>query len=208
MKFYKTHLSSLLIYLFLFFTSSVNAASSVSFQKIKSAEPSFKDIMSAHLRHEHLSDDEFNGWQKRIRQAPYLPKLYLGFDQQLKRSDSLSVNDNISITSGLVTEGPEDNNYDVNSDVGQVFRVRAVWDLDQLIFQHEQFSLASTRRQFAVERSREADAIYKIYEARYLCLAQYFTTRTAAFYTKYLLLTDRLDEITNGVFTNRFWRKQ
>lgn len=198
---------------FLVFAFHSDAADSSSFIKIKNAEPSLREIMNVHLQREHLSDDEFQGWQKRIRTAPYLPQLYLGYDQQLKKSDSLSINDNISVSDGIVTEAPEDNNYDIDNDVGQVFRVRAVWELDEIIFHRHQFPLANVRRQYAVERSRVSDALYKIYEARYLCLAQYFATKATApqkadqFYTKYLLLTDRLDELTAGKFTDRFWRK-
>lgn len=181
---------------------------------IKSSEPSFSDIMQVYFANENLDGEDLRGWPKKIKTAPYLPTLYVGFDHQIRQTQSQSVKDNISVTSGIVTVGPADNNYDFNNNFGSAMHVRAVWNLDELIFNRYDVELFNARQANAKTRAGFSADIYKIYEGRYLCLEQYLelkqtgSHKAGVFYAKFLALTDRLNEITRDTFQNKFWREK
>lgn len=184
-----------------------------SFQKIVKAEPKFSEFAHAAYRHQELTEARLRAWQKRAAKAALLPKLYVGYDHSFKEGESLSITDNISVTSSGVTIGPEDNDIDYDQNLGQVIRVRAVWDLNKVVFNRDSLAVSNQRFQLYKLRRELSDSLYDLYEKRYLYLKEYFRLRGRApnkaksFYLKYELLTDRLDEITGGRFTDQLWRK-
>lgn len=184
------------------------------FTQIKDSEPDFKDIMRVFTLHSNLGDAEFRDWEKKIKKAAYLPTLYVGYDHQLRQAESLSVTDNISVSSGIVTVGPEDNDYDLDNNQGQTIRMRAVWNLDEAIFNRYLFALENARANRFKTRGRVEQEIFKIYEERYLYLVQYLSAKRARpdraeiFYARFLLLTDRLNQLTDNQFADHFWREK
>jgi len=183
-------------------------------QKIVSKEPVFSDIVKAYLKREGLENDYLKSWQKRIKIAPMLPKLYAGYDHSFKESQGHSVTDNISVSSGTVTIGPEDNDYDFDSDLGRVIRVRAVWNLNELIFNRNYFSLSKERRDVAKTRYVLIQNLFTIYRDRHQYLVEYFKYRRSSklrateSFEHYILLTERLNSLTGGVFENMWWDGQ
>lgn len=182
-----------------------------SFVEIRDAEPEFAEILKAYLRRERLDGRGFASWKRRIRTAPLLPTLYAGYDQQIKRNASASITDNTSISGGIVTVGPEDNDYDFDNGLGRSVHVRAVWDLSETVFNRYEFAAVSARQRDAQLRSRAEADLYKIYEARHLYLAQFLMSRSrpekaAVAYARYLELTARLDALTGGAFAGLFWK--
>lgn len=203
------------VFIFLLFTISAEAAIPSylkQFQNIKQNEPSFSEILRIFYENEKLTYQEWSMWQKRLKKSAYFPKVYLGFDHQLKESQSLSVTDNISISGGNVTIGPDDNDLDFDNDLGQTFRVRLVWDLEQTVFNKNFFQLARGRYSLANMRFNLSEKIFKVYQARYGFLAEHLRLKTQSrnksllYYTKFLLLTDRLNELTNHLFEERLWK--
>lgn len=172
-------------------------------------EPSFHEIVNAFLREEGMDTNEYQQWQKSIRRAPLFPTLYVGFDHQFKQSTSTSTADNVSISGGNITIGPQETNTDYDADLGNVIRLRAVWRLDQLIFNSDQFTLARERRDFSLTRTKLISELFKIFDQRSQALAAYRATqdqrKSGAYFAKYLSLTARLDQATGGIFHNRFW---
>jgi hypothetical protein len=184
------------------------------FVEIKAAEPSFADVLKIYLQGEHLDGREFRSWKNRIRTAPFLPTLYAGYDHQIKKGASAGVDGTTSISGGIVTVGPDENNYDFDSDLGQAVHVRAVWELSDVAFSRYEFAAASVRQRDVQLRGRAEEALYKIYESRHLYLAQYLASRggsggkAVSAYARYLELTDRLDALTGGEYSNRFWKEK
>lgn len=181
---------------------------------IKSHEPDLQQILAEYFRLEKLDGRDLASWQKKMKAAPYLPTLYLGYDHQIKKAESLSINDNISVSGGAITIGPEDNDYDLNNNSGTVMRVRAVWNLDEIILSAQTAALTNARRDATRLRSALSEDVAKIYEERYLYLAQYFAAKSAApqkmnlYYAKFLVLTDRLNALTANRFAHQFWREK
>lgn len=199
------------IFLFCLFSLPSFAA---NFSQIKKHEPNFSQIQQAFFDHEELSLTELNREQKRARRSALLPILSLGYDHQLKRAESLSITDNISVTSAGVTVGPEDNDIDYGSNWGQMIRVRAVWRLDRLLTNSESLAVLKHKASVVKLRFQYSKELFALYEKRYALLWQYLQSRRSAplkakqFYAKYEWLTDELDALTGRRFQNRFWREK
>jgi hypothetical protein len=204
------------IFFFLFIATgfSKNSLARDGFQNIKAREPSFSQILKAYLKRQDFTTTNLKKWERKIKMAPFFPTLYAGYDHQLRETEALSVNDNISVSGGTVTIGPEDNDWDLANNQGQVFRVRAVWQLSDAIFNRDLFALSQERRALSkICQEAEAD-LYKIFEERHLYLAQYLmqasgqSKKSQLYYTKYLLLTERLDALTGRRFSKLWWRNK
>lgn len=181
---------------------------------IAASEPPLSEIIATYFELERLDGANIRAWHRKIKLAPFLPTLYVGFDQQLKKTQSFSVDDNTSLSGGTVTVGPEENSYDFNDGVGRVLRVRAAWELSETVFSRYDVALAGAKQRESQIRSRAESEIYKTHEARRLYLTQYLLFRgntpekAIAAYARYLVLTDRLDAWTGQKFHDLFWRKK
>ncbi len=184
----------------------------ISYNAIKANEPSLKKLTDAAFAGYGLDASATQSWSKKLKTSALLPKFYVGFDHQIKNSESLAITDNISTTSGGITIGPEDNNIDIDQDSGQVLRLRASWELSDLVFHSNQMALSKHRADLLRLRRVLSDEIYDIYEKRYFVLQQYLavrksrSTKAQILLVKLDLLTDRLDELSNSQFHNDFWR--
>lgn len=189
-------------------------AETPTFLKIISSEPSFSEILNVYYMGEGLTNHHIHKWQRKIKTAPLLPTLYAGYDHSLSESQGLSINDNISVSDGTVTIGPEDNDVDFDEDLKHTFRVRAVWRLDELVFNRDNFLLAREWRSVTHSRSELGQKLYQLYEKRCASLMQYLEFKNVAaskarvFYSRYLLLTDHLDALTGGRFHKKWWKKE
>lgn len=206
----------------LFFLATVARASlaelphlSLHVKKMISQEPDFNEILQSYYHSEGLTQDHIKSWKKKIKTAPFLPILYAGYDHSFKQSQGHDITDNISVSSssGTVTIGPEDNNYDFDTDLGQTARVRAVWKLDEIVFNRNHFLLAREARDLAKVRHVLAQNLYAVYEKRLKALSYYFSVRgspakASYAYQQYILQTEKLDAFTGGKFHDMWWREK
>lgn len=198
---------------FLFAHSTSRAGTLQAIESVRSHEPSLNTILNCYYTRERLDDSLLDRIAKKMKLAPYLPTLVAGYDDTLKASQSLSITDNISVSGGNVTVGPEDNNIDYAENSSQVFRVRAVWQLDQLVLHDDTLALFRERQNLAKLRNEMREKIAKIYEQRALYLQSYLQLRSSAplkaeiAYSKFLLLTDSLDAITGNRYHNQWWSR-
>ncbi|EKD50431.1 MAG: hypothetical protein ACD_62C00544G0013 [uncultured bacterium] len=183
------------------------------FSTIKQNEPSYADILFAYFKDKGITTSSLERLKKRVKAAPYFPALYVGYDHSLTEREGLKVSDNISLSGGDVTIGPEDNDYNYYGYLGRTVHARAVWKLDEIIFNRNHLLIESERRELLKLQKTIGDDLYKIYEDRYLYLIRYLQAKghlqsKAMYYAKYLSLTDRIDAITGGQFHDRWWREQ
>ena len=109
---------------------------------------------------------EMDGWKKKARWAAALPRLQVGFDRELKDVVSLSTKDSVSVTGGDVFIGPDENDFDQNFNQGTSFEVKAIWYLDQLIFNRDTLAANSERRDWIRERTKTLEEVTESYFTR------------------------------------------
>lgn len=178
--------------------------------KIKNQEPSFSQIVDQAFKRENLSWNDYLEIKKKMKVAPWLPKLYLGYDRALKETTSISISDTISVSSSTVTVGPEDNDWDQSFNEGDAIKVRAVWDLDELLFHEQSLSLSEEKRDLAKARMDLSDYLFKVYAERRQLQSQYYLMRNSPkkilIGEKIGVLTEKLDLYTDGHFKQWWWR--
>lgn len=213
----KINLKTIGVFFFIFFasTSIVQAAMPYYarvYTKITKGEPQFYQILDAHLKYKKLSLHEITKLKKRMKAAAYLPTLYLGYDHSFKEQEGLDINDNISVSSGGVIIGPEDNDYNYDTNSGQTIRLRAVWQLGDILYNRNHLLLEQERRAMIKFQDDHAKDLYKIYEERNLYLMRYLQARSGGqkrssmYFAKFKVLTEKLDAMTGGVFRERWGR--
>lgn len=109
---------------------------------------------------------EMEGWKKKARWAAALPRIQVGFQRDLKDVVSLSTKDSVSITGGDVFVGPDENNFDQNFNQGTSFDVKAIWYLDELVFNRDSLMASSERRDWIRERTRTLEEVTESYFTR------------------------------------------
>lgn len=206
---------SVFLSLFLFLVIS-NAYSlsriSQELEKIRDQEPTFADIVNEALKREKLQWCEIEKWKKKMRLAPWFPTLAVGYDHALRRTNALSITDNISVTNSGVTIGPDDQDIDESLYQGNTLRLRASWSLDEIVFNPAAFQTRREIREMTKARLSLSDYLFKIYSERRKLLGEYYLFRGSKnpkFFIlreKILFLTEKLDLLTSGVFADQWWK--
>lgn len=115
---------------------------------------------------------EMDGWRKKTKIAAALPRLQVGFQRDLKDTVSLTTRDNVSISDGDVFIGPNESNYDQNFNQGTVIAVKALWYLDELVFNRNMLAASSERRDWVRERNRVLQQVTDAYFTRLRLIAE------------------------------------
>jgi len=129
-------------------------------------EPSIQEVQEETLRYLGYNQSQIDGWDKKTKIAAVLPRLQVGFQRELKDVVSLTTRDNVSISDGSVFVGPNENNYDQNFNQGTVIGVKALWYLDQLIFNRDMLAASAERRNWVNERNRILQQVTEAYFTR------------------------------------------
>lgn len=171
-------------------------------------EPSIQDVQAEAVRRLGFQESDLESWGRRARWSAALPQLQAGFQRDLKDVVRLSTQDSVSIRDGEVLIGPDENNFDQNFDQGTRFEVKAVWSLNELVFNRDSLSVSSERRDWVREKNRVLQDVSEAYFVRQR-LIQELRSRTDPLPIrdrKKLLLdqaTGTLDAYTGGWFSNQ-----
>lgn len=180
--------------------------------QIRVKEPSFSEITAAAFKIEKLDLNRVDEWKKKIKSAPWLPTLSFGYDRALRSTSAISITDNISVSSDNVTVGPQEGDLDQSVFQGDLFRVRAVWSLDEVIFHPSTLQISQEGREISKSRLQTADYLFKIYSKRRELLGEYYLAKNSKSEKSLIereqifALTEQLDSFTGGIFTARWWR--
>lgn len=129
-------------------------------------EPSIQEVQEQTVHYLGFNHEEMDQWKSRSRWAAVLPRLQAGFDRELKDVVTLSTQDSVSISGGEITIGPDENDFDQNFNQGTSFDVKAVWFLNELIFNRDSLAASSERRDWIRERTRALEEVTEAYFAR------------------------------------------
>ena len=147
--------------LILFFSSQATAA-----------EPSIREVQQETVRHLGFDQGEIDSWKKRSRLSAVLPRLQVGFQRELKDVVSLTTKDSVSVTGGDVFVGPDENNFDQNFNQGTSFDVKAIWFLNELIFNRDSLAASNEQRDWMRERNRILQEVTEAYFTRKRLIAE------------------------------------
>lgn len=148
--------------LLVFFLTIVSSIAS----PVEAREPTIQEIQAQTIRYSGYNQRELDGWNKKVRWAAALPRLQVGFDRDLKDVVSLSTRDTVSVTGGNVQVGPDENKFDKNFNQGTSIGVKALWYLDELVFNRDLLAVSGERREWVRERARGLEAVTEAFFVR------------------------------------------
>ncbi len=136
------------------------------FRVAVAAEPSLQQVQTEAVRSIGFHPEEMEGWRRRVRWAAALPRLQFGFSRDLKDVVKLSTRDSVSVTGGDVFIGPDESAFDQDFNQGTSFDVKAVWYLDELVFNRDSLAVSGEIRDWMREKSRILEAVSEAYSVR------------------------------------------
>lgn len=174
------------------------------FKEVAVTEPSFTELMQGVFDYHGIEQGIGDDWKKKLKVAPWLPDFYLGYDHVLRETTSLAIKDNISVTGTAVNVGPLDNDWGYSANRGGTLRFRAVWRLQELVFNPAQFNRSRELRDLVKTRLSLTDYIFKIYTARHELLRRYGVSQNRRIKLQIEFLTEQLDALTDNRFSGRW----
>lgn len=114
--------------------------------------PIVQEVQKTAIEYAHIDGEDAAKWKKRAKVAAALPRLQFDYVSRIRNYVNVDVNDNVYVGSDNVVIGPEEGSYKESADAQQSFGVKAVWSLNELIFNRD--SLNVSREVLNVVRER------------------------------------------------------
>lgn len=118
------------------------------------------------IEHARLDPSEITSWKKRARLAPLLPKLQVSYERRIKNVVDVDVNDSVYVGSGGSAVGPPEGSYAANANLDNDIGVKAVWSLNETIFNPDMLAVSEEARMLARERQAILAEVNKNYYER------------------------------------------
>lgn len=135
------------------------------------AVPSVQDVQKAALRYAHIQPEHLLELKKKIHASAWLPQLQFDYYRRDNSDIDIDVTDNVYVSSGGVVVGPAENTQSEQSFNDERFGVRAVWNLDRLIYAQDDLRLSVETRNLMQARRELLAEINKLYFYRERLLA-------------------------------------
>lgn len=134
--------------------------------------PPLEILEESALRWAGLNPAQIADWEKGVRWAAALPSIQVGWESSFLNQNTSVIQDNISVTSAGVTIGPESNRLDLDLKDDRNFEIKAVWALDELLFNRDALLVSREARDLYLVRSRILQELQtSYYELKSLLLA-------------------------------------
>ncbi len=171
------------------------------------AQPSAYQVYEQALRVAQLRTEDMISWRQRARWRAALPQLRFTFQRDFDEGLRVVNHDNISISSGNITVGPDEKDITRDFGAGNRFQVAAVWELDKLIFNRDAALLSQERRKRHQEKQVLLEKVNQYFFERAAALQELKQNRRLSrkqrrqLYWRAQERQGRLDALTAGWFS-------
>jgi hypothetical protein len=125
--------------------------------------PALEELETAALQYAGLDPARLQGWQRGVKWAAALPQIQIGLESAFTNQNTTIIQDSISVTSGGVTIGPESSRIDEDFEDNRNFEMKAVWALDELLFNRDQLYISHEARDLYFTRTRLLQDLHQAY---------------------------------------------
>lgn len=150
-------------YLFFFLTLSTLIPNILSATALPESLPPLEKLEAAALQGSGLDPSKVSRWERNARRAVALPRLQVGYEQKAQNNNTAVIQDSISVTSSGITIGPESNRIDQDFGNDRGFEVKAVWALDELLFNRDELEISRESRDLYLIRGRLQEDLHQAY---------------------------------------------
>ncbi|MCC7345306.1 MAG: hypothetical protein IT573_10230 [Deltaproteobacteria bacterium] len=125
--------------------------------------PPLERLEQAALARAGLDPAKIGRWERNARRAVALPRLQVGYEQKAQNNNTAVIQDSISVTASGITIGPESNRVDQDFGNDRGFEVKAVWALDELLFNRDELEISRESRDLYLLRGRLQEDLHQAY---------------------------------------------
>jgi hypothetical protein len=125
--------------------------------------PPLARLEEAALKRAGMDPKIIQRWEKKSRLAPALPRVQFGFENKDIQQNTTIIQDSISVTSSGVAVGPESNRVDQDIGLDRGFEFKAVWALDELLFNRDELEVSREARDLLVIRRGLVEELHQNY---------------------------------------------
>lgn len=174
-------------------------------RRVQQAAPSVRALHQAVRAAADLADREERRWGRRTRWAAAFPRLQIGVRQNLADDVNLHLDDTVSVSGSGVVIGPRASGFTQRSDRTLQLDVRALWDLQELVFSPDAVFVsreARERRREGQQRLHEANQLFTQWQVlRAWQLAPHGEVPAAMVMQQLTFVQAELDALTDGWFS-------
>ena len=129
-------------------------------------EPRIEEVQQRAIDHARLDPQEISSWKRRARLSALLPRLQVDYSRRVKNDVDIDITDSVYVGSSGVTVGPEEGKYSRYDNRDQDVGIRAVWNLNEAIFNPDLLAVSAEARRLARERQAILTEINRNYYDR------------------------------------------
>jgi len=170
--------------------------------------PRTAELINAAIRSSSIDTKESYRWRKGIKYAALLPRLQLDYERKVKNTLDLNIKDSISLSSAGVTIGPSANDWANGYNNDNNFSVKAIWYLDELLFNRDSLAASSEARELEMSRQDLIEKVSSYYAELKGAISAYISRQNSKekgwLRTEIDRLVGILDAATEGWFSNIF----
>ena len=159
--------------------------------------PPIAEVQQRAIEYARLDPSEISTWKRRARLAPLLPKLQVSYDRKLQYYVNVDVNDSVYVGSSGTTVGPRQGSYKSNQNNNNDVGIKAVWSLNETIFNADMLAVSEEARALARDRQAILAEVNKNYYERDRVAGE------IAFLSKSLVSSPDDDKIKQEIFMKR-----
>lgn len=119
---------------------------------VASIEPDISEVSRRVIESMRLDGADIDRWKKGIKYSALLPRLQFDYQRRVSDSVDVDVKDSVSVTSSGVNIGPTASAWGQDYDKDNNVTVKAIWYLDELVFNRDSLSISSEVRARAAAR--------------------------------------------------------
>jgi len=125
--------------------------------------PPIGEVQRVALDYARIKPEDLSDLRKRARLAALLPRLQTSVKRNVQDKIDIGINENVSVTSSGVNVGPETSQVVQNTNDETGFEVKAIWYLNELIFNRDMLDVAEEARYQMRERRALIAEVNRIY---------------------------------------------
>lgn len=114
--------------------------------------PPIAEVQQKAIEHARLEPSDISVWKRRARLSALLPRLQLDYGMRFKNEVNVNVNESVYVGSSGVAVGPEAGEWAANENSDHNIGVRAIWSLNEALFNPELLAVSEEARLLARER--------------------------------------------------------
>jgi hypothetical protein len=160
----KLILTSILVVLISVAAVDANAAVKSEYELFD--EPNVVQVQRIALTYHNMDAREVKRWKKRARLSALMPRFEVEYDRRVKNDVDIDIGNNVYVGSSGVTVGPDEGTYSQNANSDQNIGFKAVWYLNELIFNPDQIQISREARSMMRERQMLLAEVNKHYHER------------------------------------------